>query len=88
MDMAVPMGMIQAAVTSVRIPHEAQDGRRIRLQHINNNHPHATAKGSQVLCLRAAARANAPRRRRAGLARSADCAGGERTLTVRCRECC
>jgi len=48
MDVAVPMGMIQAAVASVRIPHEAQDGRRIWLQHINNNHPHATAKGSQV----------------------------------------
>jgi hypothetical protein len=35
-------------VAGVRIPHDAQDGRRIRLQHINNNHPHATAKGSQV----------------------------------------
>ena len=49
MDMAVPMGVIQAAVATLRIPHDAQDARRIRLQHINNNHPHATAKGSQVL---------------------------------------
>jgi hypothetical protein len=57
-------------VASLRIPHDAQDARRIRLQHINNNHPHATAKGSQVLCLR-------PGR-----------GGGERTLILRCRECC
>jgi hypothetical protein len=51
MNMPVPVGVIGAAVTSVLIAHDAQDARRISLQHLNNNHPNATAKDSQTPCL-------------------------------------
>ena len=44
MNMAV--GVIRA-VASPLIAHNAQDARRTGLQHINNNHPDATAKDSQ-----------------------------------------
>ena len=46
MNMPVPVGVIRAAVASLLIAHDAQDARRIRLQHLNNNHPNATAKHS------------------------------------------
>jgi hypothetical protein len=51
MNLPVPMGVIRAAVPSLLIAHDAQDARRTRLQHINNNHPGATAKHSQPPCL-------------------------------------
>ena len=44
MNMPVPVGMIQAAVATLLIGHDAQDARRIRLQHIGNNHANVTAK--------------------------------------------
>ena len=47
MNVPVPVGVIQAAVASLLIAHNAQDARGIRLQHLNNNHPDATAKDSQ-----------------------------------------
>ena len=50
MNMPVPVGVIGAAVASLRIAHDAQDARRIRLQHLNNNHANATAKDSQPPC--------------------------------------
>jgi hypothetical protein len=46
----MPVGVIQAAAASLRIVHDAQDARRIRLQHINNNHSNVTAKHSQTPC--------------------------------------
>jgi hypothetical protein len=48
MNMSVPVGVIQGPVPSLQIAHDAQDARRIRLQHINNNHPNAIAKHSQT----------------------------------------
>ena len=53
MNMPVPVGVIRAAAASLRIAHDAQDARRIRLQHINNNHSNAGAKDSQTPCPRA-----------------------------------
>ena len=47
MNMPVPVGVIRAAVASLLIAHDAQDARTIRLQHIDNNHPDATANNSQ-----------------------------------------
>jgi hypothetical protein len=46
--MNMPVGVIRAAVASLRIAHDAQDARRIRLQHIDNNHSNVTAKDSQT----------------------------------------
>ncbi len=48
MNMPVPVGVIQAAVATLLIAHDAQNARRIRLQHIDNNHSNATAKNSQT----------------------------------------
>jgi hypothetical protein len=45
-NMPVPVGVTQAAVASLLIAHDAQDARRIRLQHLDNNHPGAPAKHS------------------------------------------
>ena len=50
MNMPVPVGVIRAAVANLLIGHDAQDARRIRLPHIDNNHPNATAKDSQTPC--------------------------------------
>ena len=50
MNVPVPVAVIQAAVTSLRIAHDAQDARRIRLQHIDNNHSNVTAKDPQTPC--------------------------------------
>jgi len=52
MPMPMPMPMVMVMPVGVtwaglRIAHEAQDARRIRLQHVNNNHPGAVAKDSQ-----------------------------------------
>ncbi len=47
-NMPVPVSMIRAAVPRLLIAHDAQDARRTRLQHINNNHPDATAKHWQT----------------------------------------
>ena len=55
MNMPVPVGVIRAAVASLLIAHDAQDARKIRLQHINNNHPSAVAKDSQSPTLGTAA---------------------------------
>ncbi len=44
MNMPVPLGVTRAAAATLLIAHDAQDARRIRLQHINNNHSNATAK--------------------------------------------
>jgi hypothetical protein len=49
-NMPVPVEMIWAAVPNLLIAHDAQNARRIGLQHINNNHPSATAKDSQAPC--------------------------------------
>jgi hypothetical protein len=38
--------VIRAAVPSLWIAHDAQDARRIGLQHLDNNHSDATAKDS------------------------------------------
>ena len=51
MNMAV--GVIRA-VASLPIAHNAQNARRTRLQHINNNHPDATAKDPQHIIFSAA----------------------------------
>jgi hypothetical protein len=48
MNMPVPVDVIRAAVACLLIAHDAQDARRICLQHINNNHRNATAKDSQT----------------------------------------
>jgi hypothetical protein len=48
MNMPVPVGVIRAAAARLLIAHDAQDARRICLQHINNNHRNATAKDSQT----------------------------------------
>jgi hypothetical protein len=48
--MNLPVGVIRPAMPSLLIAHDAQDVRRTRLQHINNNHPDATAKHSQAPC--------------------------------------
>ena len=50
MNMPVPVGVIRAAVAGLLVAHDAQDARRIPLQHINNNHPNATARDSQTSC--------------------------------------
>ena len=50
MNMPVPVGVTRAAVTRLLIAHDAQDARGISLQHIDNNHPNATAKDSQSPC--------------------------------------
>ena len=48
MNMPLPVGVTRAAVASLLIAHDAQDARRIRLQHIGNNHANVTAKDSQT----------------------------------------
>ena len=48
MNMPVPVDVIRAAVACLLIAHDAQDARRICLQHIYNNHRNATAKDSQT----------------------------------------
>ena len=48
MNMPVPVDVIRGAVPSLLITHHAQDARKIRLQHIDNNHPDATAKHTQT----------------------------------------
>jgi LuxR family maltose regulon positive regulatory protein len=50
MTMPVPVGVIRAAMATLLIAHDAQDARRISLQHLSNNHPNATAKDSQSPC--------------------------------------
>lgn len=47
MPMLMPVGMARGGRAQPRIAHDAQNARRIRLQHIHNNHPNAVAKGSQ-----------------------------------------
>ena len=60
MNVPVLVGVIQAAVAGLRIAHDAQDARRIRLQHIDNNHSNVTAKDSQTPCPRIAAHGRTP----------------------------
>jgi len=48
MNMPVPVDVIRAAVARLLVAHDAQDARRICLQHTNNNHRNATAKDSQA----------------------------------------
>jgi hypothetical protein len=48
MNVAVPVGVIRAAMPSMRIAHDAQDARRTGLQHIDNNYPGATARDWQT----------------------------------------
>jgi hypothetical protein len=50
MNMPVPVSVTRVATASPLIAHDAQDARKIRLQHINNNNPGATAKHSQTPC--------------------------------------
>jgi hypothetical protein len=45
--MPVPVDGTLADGASLRSAHNAQDARRTGLQHINNNHPDATAKDPQ-----------------------------------------
>ena len=69
MKMPVPVGVTRAAAPSLRIAHDAQDARRIRLQHINNNHSNVTAKDPQTPCprrCRARANTSQPRPNRSG----------------------
>jgi cation diffusion facilitator family transporter len=40
--------VFRAAVPTLLVAHDAQDARRIRLQHLDNNHPGAPAKNSQI----------------------------------------
>jgi hypothetical protein len=47
-NMPVRVSVILAAVPRLLIAHDAQDARRTRLQHINNNHLDATAKNWQT----------------------------------------
>src|SRR6266566_7641926 len=47
MPMPMHVGVTGAAITRVRISHNAQNARAIGLQHIENNHPNATARDSQ-----------------------------------------
>jgi hypothetical protein len=65
-NMPVLVGVFRAAVASLLVAHDAQDARKIRLQHIDNNHPGAPAKRSQTLCLGTGApgRTGVPPRRR------------------------
>jgi hypothetical protein len=48
MNVPMPVGETRAAVARLLIAHDAQDARRITLQHLNNNHPNAVAKHSQT----------------------------------------
>jgi hypothetical protein len=41
------VGVMRAVRVQVRIAHDAQGARRIRLQHVDNSHPDATAKHPQ-----------------------------------------
>jgi len=66
MNMPVPVGVIRAAMASLLIGHDAQDARRIRLQHVDNNHSNVTAKDSQTPCPGIAAH----RRTRPGVGRA------------------
>jgi hypothetical protein len=47
MPVLMPVGMAWGGRAQLRIAHDAQNARRIRLQHIHNNHHKAVAKGSQ-----------------------------------------
>ena len=49
MGMLVRVGVTRAARAQLRIAHDAQDVRRTSLQHIDNNHPDATANHSQMI---------------------------------------
>lgn len=48
MNMPVPVGVTRTAAPGLLIAHDAKDERRIRLQHIGNNHSNVTAKESQT----------------------------------------
>ena len=48
--MNVPVGVVRAAVARLPIAHDAKHARITSLQHLNKNHPHATAKHSQAPC--------------------------------------
>jgi hypothetical protein len=50
MIMPVPVDVTRATGARLGIAHDAQDARTIRLQHIDNNHPDATANNPQPLC--------------------------------------
>jgi hypothetical protein len=47
MIMPVLMKVTRAGGARLRIAHDAQNARAIRLQHIDNNHPYATASHPQ-----------------------------------------
>ena len=49
MAMIVRVEVTGAARAQLRIAHDAQGARRIRLPHIDNNHPNATANDSQMI---------------------------------------
>ncbi len=53
-DMVMPahVDVTRAGRSQLRIAHDTQDPRQTSLQHINNNHTNATAKGSQTPCPR------------------------------------
>jgi hypothetical protein len=48
MSMVMSMGVTRVALANRRSLHNAQNARRIRLQHLNTNHPDASAKTSQA----------------------------------------
>ena len=48
MPMRLPVLVDVTGRARLRIAHDAQDARQTRLQHIDNNHPDATAKHSQT----------------------------------------
>jgi len=73
MNMAV--GVIRA-VTSPLIAHNAQNARRTGLQHINNNHPDATAKDPQHTIFRSRTEGPAARWRAGPLAEFCRGSGG------------
>jgi hypothetical protein len=47
MIMPAHVDVTRAGRSQLRIAHDTQDARTLRLQHINNNHPDATAKDPQ-----------------------------------------
>ena len=49
MAMLVRVDVTRAARAQLRIAHDAQHARQIRLQHIDNNHQNATANDSQMI---------------------------------------
>ncbi len=59
MVVPVPMPVDVTGRARLRIAHDAQHARNTGLQHLDNNHPDATAKGSQTPYPRRAAHGEA-----------------------------